>query len=195
MSNHDRHKPGETANQRKSKRSKKAAQQPGTRPQLEPELTNAARELTDNGVTSVEAAVSEAVSDAASAAAVTSPPIETEVAAREEVVAREVAAKEEVARDLPDAAVSSAEPSPVGLQTIASAYRDYTRKSFAEATSFVEKLASARSLDKAVEAQTEFARQACETFAADSRRIRTLYNELFWQSLRFPMWPPGQAQR
>src|SRR5947207_8983494 len=70
MSNHDRQKPGETPNQRKSKRSKTAAQQPGTRPRLEPELTNAARELTDNGVTSVEAAVSEAVSEAASAAMV-----------------------------------------------------------------------------------------------------------------------------
>jgi phasin family protein len=93
------------------------------------------------------------------------------------------------------AAQPSAESPPVGLQTIASAYRDYTRKSLAEATSFVEKLAAARSLDKAVEAQTEFARQACETFAADSRKIRTLYQELFWQSLKLPNWPPGQAQR
>jgi len=52
-----------------------------------------------------------------------------------------------------------------------------------------------RTLDKAVEAQTEFARQACETFATDSRKIRTLYQELFWQSLRLPTWPPGQARR
>jgi len=82
-----------------------------------------------------------------------------------------------------------------GIQAIANAYRDYTRKSLEDAQSFAERLTAARSLDKAVEAQTEFARQTCETFADNSRKIRTLYRELFWQSLQFPKWPPGQARR
>ena len=184
MSNQDRPKPGGKPNQRKTKRSKKADQKAAPQPELKPELTEAASEVADDGVTSVEALVSEAiVSEPASAPNVTSPPMETEVAAAQAA-----------AGGLP-ATISPAEPSPVGLQTIASAYRDYTQKSLAEATSFVEKLAAARSLDKAVEVQAEFARQACETFAADSRKIRTLYRELFWQSLRFPNWPPSQAQR
>jgi len=194
MSNHNRQKPGETPNQRKPKRGKKAARQAAPQPEFNPELAEAASEVADDSVTSVEALVSEAIvsepvlsepvmSEPASAPKVTSPPMETVVAAAQAA-----------AGGLP-ATISPAEPSPVGLQTIASAYRDYTQKSLAEATSFVEKLAAARSLDKAVEVQAEFARQACETFAADSRKIRTLYRELFWQSLRFPNWPPSQAQR
>lgn len=104
----------------------------------------------------------------------------------------------------PAAAASPAEPpagppaarSPaVGIQTIASAYRDYTRKSFAEAQTFVEKLSGARSLDKAMELQTEFAKQACETFSTDAQKIRELYRELFWQTFRFPNWPPGPPSR
>ena len=193
MTDHDRRKPGETPSQRKQKRGKKTAQQPAPQPVTKTELTQATAAHADTGVAIVEAAVSEA----ASAPVVALPPAEMEVVSRE-VAARQVEAREvavEQAAALPAVPVSSVEASPVGLQTIASAYRDYTRKSFAEATSFVEKLAAARSLDKAVEAQTEFARQACETFAADSRKIRTLYNELFWQSLKFPGWPGREAER
>ena len=80
-------------------------------------------------------------------------------------------------------------PSPVGIQTIATAYRDYTRKSIQDAQSYVEKLSGARSLDKAMEVQTEFAKQAYETFAADSRKIRGLYGEFFTQTMRLPKSP------
>ena len=67
---------------------------------------------------------------------------------------------------------------PIGLQTIATAYSDYTMKSLEEARCFVEKLSGVRSLDKALEIQSEFARQAYETYAADSRKIRELYSDL-----------------
>src|SRR6476661_8640384 len=67
---------------------------------------------------------------------------------------------------------------PVSIQTIANAYGDYTRKSIEETTSFVEKLTGVRSLDKAIEIQAEFARQAYETFVAESQRICELYSEL-----------------
>ena len=79
-----------------------------------------------------------------------------------------------------------------GIQAIANAYRDYTRKSLEDAQSFAEKLSTARSLDKAVEAQAEFAKKACENFAADSRKIRELHRELFWQAFRLPNWPLGK---
>jgi hypothetical protein len=90
------------------------------------------------------------------------------------------------AKTAPIGAAASADISPVGLQTIATAYRDYTRKSFADAQSFVEKLSGARSLDKALEVQSEFAKQAYETFMADSWRIRALYGELVRQTLKPP---------
>jgi len=74
--------------------------------------------------------------------------------------------------------VAPADNFPVSIQTIANAYSDYTRKSLEETTSFVEKLTGVRSLDKAIEIQAEFARQAYETFVAESQRICELYSEL-----------------
>jgi phasin family protein len=77
-----------------------------------------------------------------------------------------------------------AEPAPVSLQTIAKAYGDYTRKSIEETRSYVEKLRDVRSLDKAMEVQTEFAKQAFEMFVAGSQRIYGLHKELAKQTLR-----------
>ncbi len=74
-------------------------------------------------------------------------------------------------------AVAPADNFPVSIQTIANAYSDYTRKSLEETTSFVEKLTGVRSLDKAIEIQAEFARQAYETFVAESQRICGLYSQ------------------
>ena len=48
--------------------------------------------------------------------------------------------------------VASAATVQTGLQAIASAYGDYTKKSFEDTKSFVEKLSTAKSLDKALEA-------------------------------------------
>jgi phasin family protein len=73
---------------------------------------------------------------------------------------------------------------PVSLQTIANAYGDYTRRSLEETRSFVEKLKGAKSLDKAVEVQTEFAHHAFEMFVAESRKIYGLHKELARQTLK-----------
>ena len=81
------------------------------------------------------------------------------------------------------AAPSPAEPAPVSLQTIANAYRDYTRKSFEEFGSFVEQLSGARSLDKAMTVQTEFVKRAYETSVAESQKICELHTRLAKQTL------------
>ena len=78
---------------------------------------------------------------------------------------------------------AAAEPSPVSLQTIANAYRDYTRKSFEEFGSFFEQLSGVRSLDKAMEVQTEFVKRAYESSVAESRKIRELHSKLARQTL------------
>ena len=75
-------------------------------------------------------------------------------------------------------AVAPADNFPVSIQTIANAYGDYTKKSLQDTRSFVEKLMGVRSLDKAIEIQSEFARQAYETFVAESQKISELYSEL-----------------
>ncbi len=72
----------------------------------------------------------------------------------------------------------SAEPVVASLATIANAYGAYTGKSVELTWSLLEKLAAVRSLDKAFEVQTEFAKQVFETFLAESRKIRELHSEL-----------------
>jgi phasin family protein len=72
----------------------------------------------------------------------------------------------------------------VGFQTIANAYGDYIRKSLDQTRSFLDTLSVARSPDKAMEIQTEFAQQACETLLSDSHRIWKLYSELARQVFR-----------
>jgi hypothetical protein len=83
-------------------------------------------------------------------------------------------------------AVAPADNCPVSIQTIANAYRDYTKKSFQETGSFVEKLIAVRSFDKAIEVQTEFARQAYANFVAESQKICELYSELAKQIIFRP---------
>jgi hypothetical protein len=71
-----------------------------------------------------------------------------------------------------------------GFQAIATAYGDYTKKSFEDAKSFVEKLSSVKSLDKALEIQTEFAKATCETFVEESQKIAALYGDLVKNSCK-----------
>src|SRR6266704_690802 len=65
-----------------------------------------------------------------------------------------------------------------GVQAIATAYGDYAKKSFDE------KLSGVKSMDKVVEAQTEFARSAYETFVAESQKIAGLYTDLAKQTFK-----------
>ena len=70
------------------------------------------------------------------------------------------------------------------FQAIATAYGDYTKKSFEDTKAFVEKLSGVRSLDKAIEVQTEFAKTAYETFVTESQKIGALYGDLAQQSYK-----------
>jgi hypothetical protein len=83
-----------------------------------------------------------------------------------------------------EATASAGETAPVNMQTIANAYRDYTRKSVEENRRFVGKLMDVRSLDKAVEVQTDFATRAYANFVAESQRICGLYGQLATQAFR-----------
>ena len=82
------------------------------------------------------------------------------------------------------AADVSASAFPAGFQAIATAYGDYTKKSFEDTKSFVEKLSGVKSFDKVFEIQTEFAKSAFETFVAESQKIGALYSDLAKQSYK-----------
>lgn len=82
------------------------------------------------------------------------------------------------------AEVAPADDGPISIQTIANAYGNYTRKSFQETKSFVEKFMGVRSFDKAIEVQSEFASQAYANFVAETQKICELYSELAKQIFR-----------
>jgi hypothetical protein len=83
-----------------------------------------------------------------------------------------------------DTGTALASTFPSGFHAIATAYGDYTKKSFEDTKSFVEKLSGVRSLDKAIEVQTEFAKTAYETFVSESQKIGALYADLAKQSYK-----------
>jgi hypothetical protein len=80
--------------------------------------------------------------------------------------------------------VASATTLQNGIQGIATAYGDYTKKSFEDTRSYVEKLSGVKSLDKAIEVQAEFAKSAYETFVAESQKIAGLYTDLAKQTFK-----------
>jgi phasin protein len=189
MSNTDHTKSGGKSGQRKRKRDQQGSRKPNQPQSLRPDQMQDSDDLSEAAVASTDTS-----SIGAAEPADTSPIGQTasaETSPISEATAADTAPIGEVttAETSPIGAAASADTSPIGLQTIATAYRDYTRKSFADAQSFVEKLSGARSLDKAFEAQTEFAKQAYETFMADSWRIRALYGELVRQTLKPPTGP------
>jgi hypothetical protein len=71
-----------------------------------------------------------------------------------------------------------------GMQAIATAYGDYSKKSYEDTKSYVEKLSGVKSLDKAIEVQTEYAKSAYESFVAESQKIAGLYTDLVKQTCR-----------
>lgn len=83
-----------------------------------------------------------------------------------------------------DAAVATAGSFQKGVQAIAVAFGDYSRKSFEDGKEFTEKLTGAKSLDQAIEVQTEYARTAYETFVNESQKISGLYVDLAKQAYK-----------
>lgn len=63
-------------------------------------------------------------------------------------------------------------------QAIAAEVADYSKKSFEDSTKVMEKLLGAKSIDKAMEIQTDFAKTSYEGFVAQATKIGELYADL-----------------
>lgn len=74
-----------------------------------------------------------------------------------------------------DASVQSMTVASKGAQAIAVEMADYARKSFEQSTSAFEKLLGARTFDRAIEVQTEFAKTAYEGFVAQATKMGEIY--------------------
>jgi hypothetical protein len=71
-----------------------------------------------------------------------------------------------------------------GLQDIAAESTDYSKKAFAASTAMFEKLLGARSVESAVQIQTEFAKQAYEGFVAQATKVSELYTRVASDALK-----------
>jgi hypothetical protein len=100
------------------------------------------------------------------------------------VAAAEVAAPPLASADTSAIPAAAEDTAPVSYRAFADAWRNYSRTSMEQTRSYFEKLAGVRSLGAALEVQAEFAKQACETFVAQSQKIGELQGELTKQRLK-----------
>ena len=71
-----------------------------------------------------------------------------------------------------------------GWQAIATEIADYSKKSFEESSAYVEKLLGAKSLEKAIELQSEYVKTAYEGFVAEATKMGELYTDLAKESYK-----------
>jgi phasin family protein len=85
---------------------------------------------------------------------------------------------QKMSKDSMDATMKSFGALSKATQVIATELTDYSKKSFEDSTKVMEKMFGAKSLDKAIEIQTDFAKTAYEGFVAEATKIGELYADL-----------------
>src|SRR5262247_929795 len=65
-----------------------------------------------------------------------------------------------------------------GFQAIAAEVTNYSKKSFEDGTAAVERLMGAKTLEKAIEVQTDYVKTAYEGFVAQATKIGELYADI-----------------
>lgn len=71
-----------------------------------------------------------------------------------------------------------------GWQAIATEFADYSKKSFEDGSAALEKLFGAKSLDKAIEVQSDYAKTAYEGFVTQATKLGELYTDLAKESYK-----------
>ena len=91
---------------------------------------------------------------------------------------------QKLSKDNMDVAMKSFGALSKGVQAIAVEVADYSKKSFEEGSAATEKLLGAKTFDKAIEIQTDYAKQAYEGFVAGATRIGELCADLTKESYK-----------
>jgi hypothetical protein len=71
-----------------------------------------------------------------------------------------------------------------GLQEMAAESTDYSKKAFAAGSAMFEKLVGANSVESAIQIQTEYAKQAYESFIAQSSKVSELCTKVASEALK-----------
>src|SRR4029453_2651828 len=85
---------------------------------------------------------------------------------------------QKLGKDNMDATLKSFGAFSKSLQAITVEIADYSKKVFEQSTAATEKLIGAKSLEKAIEVQTDYAKTAYEGFVAEGSRLGDLYPDL-----------------
>jgi hypothetical protein len=85
---------------------------------------------------------------------------------------------QKLGKDGVEASLKSFNAASKGVQAIAIEVADYARKSFEHNTAAFEELLGVRTLESAIEVQTQYARTAYEGFVAEATKLGELYADI-----------------
>ena len=91
---------------------------------------------------------------------------------------------QKVGKDNMDATMKALGAFSMGAQQIAVESADYAKKSFETSTATLEKLVGAKTLDKAIEIQTDYVKSAYESMVAQSTKMGELYANLMKDAMK-----------
>jgi hypothetical protein len=91
---------------------------------------------------------------------------------------------QKAAKDNMDAAVKAFGTFTKNAQTFSTEAADYAKKSYDANTAHVEKLFAVKTLDKAVELNTEFAKSSYEGFVAQATKMGNLYTDFAKEAMK-----------
>jgi hypothetical protein len=91
---------------------------------------------------------------------------------------------QQVSKENVDLAMKSVGALTKSSQAIAAEIADYSKKSFEEGTATLEKLFGVKSIEKAIELQTEYAKTAYEGFVAEATKIGEMYSAMAKESYK-----------
>ena len=83
-----------------------------------------------------------------------------------------------------------------GLQELAAESTDYSKKAFAASSAVVEKLLGAKSVESAIQIQSEYAKSAYDTFVAQATKMSEIYAKLAAEAMKpvSSAWTSAQGQ-
>jgi phasin family protein len=91
---------------------------------------------------------------------------------------------QKVGKDNMDATMKSIGAASKGFQAIAAEVTNYSKKSFEDGTAAVERLLGAKTLEKAIEVQSDYVKTAYEGFVAEATKLGELYADLAKESYK-----------
>lgn len=91
---------------------------------------------------------------------------------------------QQVSKENVDLAMKSVGTVSKSAQAIATEIADYSKKTFEESTAALEKLFGVKSIEKAIELQTEYAKAAYEGFVAEATKIGEMYSVMAKESYK-----------